>query len=102
MLLRGCGDHDTAEGERLVRDAAEDGVMEAREMLGLGDLFSSLKLREGRIEDVEAVYKRGQEMEDHELCDAEDMWIVLDSYKTAALAGNKKAAEKYNELSSSL
>ena len=102
MLLRGCGDHDTAEGERLVRDAAEDGVMEAREMLGLGDIFSSLKLPEVKIEDVEAVYKRGQEMEDHELCDAEDMWIVLDSYKTAAQAGNKKAAEKYNKLSSSL
>ena len=102
MLLRGCGDHDTAEGERLIRDAAEDGVMEAREMLGLGDIFSSLNLPEVRIEDVEAVYKRGQEMEDHELCDAEDMWIVLDSYKTAALAGNKKAAEKYNKLLSSL
>ena len=100
MLLR--GDRDSSEGERLVQEAAEEGIVEAREILGLGDIYNSLRLPEVRIEEVEAVYKRGQEMEDHELCDAEDIWIVLDSYKTAALAGNKKAAEKYNKLSSSL
>ena len=100
MLLR--GDRDSSEGERLVQEAAEEGIVGAREMLGLGDIYSSLRMPEVRIEEVEAVYKRGQEMEDHELCDAEDIWIVLDSYKTAALAGNKKAAEKYNKLSSSL
>ena len=100
MLLR--GGRDTSEGERLVQEAAEEGILEAREMLGLGDIYSSLQLPEVTIEEVEAVYKRGQEMEDHELCDAEDIWIVLDSYKTAALAGNKEAAEKYNKLSSSL
>ena len=100
MLLR--GDRDSSEGERLVQEAAEEGIVEAREILGLGDIYNSLRLPEVRIEEVEAVYKRGQEMEDHELCDAEDIWIVLDSYKTAALAGNKEAAEKYNKLSSSL
>ena len=102
LLRRGGDDRDSAEGERLVREAAEEGVREAREILGLGDIFSSLQLPEVRIEDVEAVYNIGQEMEDHELCDAEDMWTVLDSYKTAALAGNKEAAQKYNNLSCSL
>ena len=102
LLRRGGGDRDTAEGERLVREAAQEGVREAREILGLGDIFSGLQLPEVRIEDVEAVYKIGQEMEDHDLCDAKDMWAVLDSYKTAALAGNKEAAEKYNKLSSCL
>ena len=104
LLRRGQGreGQDTSEGERLIREAAEEGVMEAREMLGLGDIFSGLQLPEVMAEDVEAAVKRAQEMEDHELRDAEDVWIILDSYKTAALAGNTKAARRYNELSSSL
>ena len=102
MLLRGNKDHEDTEGERLVQEAAEEGVMEAREMLGMGDVYSSFSLPEVILEDVDALYMRGQEMEDHELCDEEDKWIVLDSYKTAALAGNRGAAVKYNKLSSSL
>jgi len=102
MLLRGNKDHEDTEGERLVQEATEEGVMEAREMLGMGDVYSSFSLPEVILEDVDALYMRVQEMEDHELCDEEDKWIVLDSYKTAALAGNRGAAVKYNKLSSSL
>ena len=88
-------------GLKLIHDAAEAGVKEARNMLGLQDETKS-RSDVLSLEQQEDLFRKGLIMEENILCDEEDKWFALDLYRVAAEHGHDEAREKYRKLSSKL
>ena len=88
-------------GLKLIHDAADAGITEARNMLGLKDETESRS--DGlSLEQQEDLFRKGLIMEENILCDEEDKWFALDLYRVAAEHGHDEAREKYRKLSSKL
>ena len=102
MYLRGdveAGDSGDL-GGRLVREAAEEGVSEARDMLGLEPVLASASPAAAVLgtEEVEEMFRRGLQLELHPLCEEGDRWLALDCYQAAARSGHQEAARRHASL----
>lgn len=109
IYLRGeAGALETMTGEkrrllglRLVREAAVEGVTEARESLEINneDEVEAERLSDA---DLDEVVRLGMVLEENELNDAEDKYIALDYYRLASEHGHKSAKMRMKKLSRSL
>lgn len=109
IYLRGeAGSLETMTGEkrrllglRLVREAALEGVTEARESLEINkeDEVEAERLSDA---DLDEVVRLGMVLEENQLNDAEDKYIALDYYRLASEHGHKSAKMRMKKLSRSL
>ena len=81
-----------------MREAAEEGVSEARNMLGLEPVLASASPAVHGTEEVEEMFRRGLQLELHPLCEEGDRWLALDCYQAAARSGHQEAARRYASL----
>ena len=83
-------------GMSLIQEAASDGIVEAKEMLGIEPKQSMVPKLSFEIQ--EELFKTGLILEENNVCDENDEWFALDFYRLAAEAGHQESKNRFNKL----
>ena len=83
-------------GMSLIQEAASDGIVEAKEMLGIEPKQSMVPKLSFEIQ--EELFKTGLILEENNVCNENDEWFALDFYRLAAEAGHQESKNRFNKL----
>jgi len=92
---------ENKEAIALIKDAAEDGLIEAQEYLEINSKNKpkpSIKAIPYDYQQLEELAHTGEILETNVTCDDGDKWFALDFYKLAAINGHTQSGHKYNKL----
>merc|ERR1711964_552798 len=89
------------DGHRLLREAAIEGVIEAKESLGTSNCKPSGAPNISN-DDLEEMVRMGMILEENVLNDTEDKFLALDLYRVASEQGHKLAEIRMKKLAQSL
>ena len=89
------------DGHRLLREAAREGVIEAKESLGMSNCKPTTAPNISN-DDLEEMVRMGMILEENLLNDTEDKFLALDLYRVASEQGHKLAEIRMKKLAQSL
>ena len=91
-------------GHRLIREAAREGVIEAKESLEMSNSKPSEPNEPSSMssDDLDEMVRLGMVLEKHVLSEPGDQFIALDLYRVAGQQGHRAAQRRMNKLAQSL